>query len=932
VVHVQITGVPRRQDGNVAGAFTIVTDVTAQKQAEEAYRTLVENSLQGLLIIQDFRVVFANKQVERISGYTVAELLAWSPEAFMDQVHEEDRVAVAERLRAHLAGEPVPARMVFRIYHKDGRTRWVEVHTSHITYQGQAAAQVAYLDVTEREEADEALRQSEEKHRRLLNSIRSPVLALSPEMTILYCNRAYSEFVGQPVDELEGQNLLALFPEFRQTRSYAACLDALTSGEPQAVEGRMRHWYWQARVYPTPWGILAIADDMTERKEAEARLLQEKQLSEAIIDSLPGTFYIFDDTGRLVRWNKRMETIPGYTAAEVARMGPLDFIAPDDRAAVASALQAVFTEGQASVEAKLLFKDGRQRPYLLTGHRFLIDDRPHLIGVGLDISDRVEVEEALRASEERYRSLVHNVGDIIFQLDAAGRWTFLNNAWTEITGFSVAESLGQEVLQYVHPDDRERNKTELQSLLAREKEFCDHQSRYVTQSGSHRWLEVHARRIEDAAGEIKGVSGLLRDVTERKQHEQELECMVAVTQALRQANTREQMLPVILDQAMALLQAGGAMFVTHSRQDNKQVELARGAWQAVSGQALPPELSLADFTADSGKLYIIADVGQSLPQQYAALLDPHYALMGVPVLSNSQVDGVLWVGRSQSFSAVEGRSLQAIAGIMATALSRARLLDTLEQQVIERTQALALANERLQELDRLKTKFIDDVSHELRTPAANITLYLDLLARSHQERWESYLNALRHNSSRLNEIMDSILQFTRLAKMHAVDTATTLNLNQVTAVVVRDYHSQAEAAAVDLVWTPADDLPPVWGMAGLVAQAIAYLLDNAIKYTAVGPAGGRVDISALLDQGQQMAGVQVKDTGIGIEQDELNHVFDRFYRGRRVGQLSTPGAGLGLSLAQQIAAQHGGSIEIDSQVDVGTAVTLWLPLAQEGTP
>jgi signal transduction histidine kinase len=69
-----------------------------------------------------------------------------------------------------------------------------------------------------------------------------------------------------------------------------------------------------------------------------------------------------------------------------------------------------------------------------------------------------------------------------------------------------------------------------------------------------------------------------------------------------------------------------------------------------------------------------------------------------------------------------------------------------------------------------------------------------------------------------------------------------------------------------------------------------------------------------------------------IEQDELNHVFDRFYRGRRVRQLTTPGAGLGLSLAQQIAAQHGGSIEIESRVDAGTAVTLWLPLVQEGTP
>ena len=137
---------------------------------------------------------------------------------------------------------------------------------------------------------------------------------------------------------------------------------------------------------------------------------------------------------------------------------------------------------------------------------------------------------------------------------------------------------------------------------------------------------------------------------------------------------------------------------------------------------------------------------------------------------------------------------------------------------------------------------------------------------------------------------------------------------------------------VDLIWMPVDDLPPVWGQVGLVSQAIAYLLDNAIKYTAVGPTGGQVEISALLDHRQQRAGVQIKDTGIGIEQDELNDVFERFYRGRRVGQLTIPGAGLGLSLARQIAAQHGGSIDIESQVDVGTTVILWLPLAQADMP
>lgn len=109
----------------------------------------------------------------------------------------------------------------------------------------------------------------------------------------------------------------------------------------------------------------------------------------------------------------------------------------------------------------------------------------------------------------------------------------------------------------------------------------------------------------------------------------------------------------------------------------------------------------------------------------------------------------------------------------------------------------------------------------------------------------------------------------------------------------------------------------------LFGSGLSRLGDNALNYT---PAG-QIEISTLWDQERQMAGIQIKDTGIGIAPSELNYVFDRFYRGQRVGQLTTPGAGLGLPLAQHIATQQGGKIEIKSQVDRGTTATLWLPLA-----
>jgi PAS domain S-box-containing protein len=129
----------------------------------------------------------------------------------------------------------------------------------------------------ERAQAESVLRESEAKHRLLLNSIQSPVLALSDDMRVLYANEAYAQLNGAPIAELEGQNLLALFPEFRQTPAYKAYGQALTTGKSQEVEGAVGDRYLRSRVYRTPQGVLAIADDITERRRVEEEIVRRNK-------------------------------------------------------------------------------------------------------------------------------------------------------------------------------------------------------------------------------------------------------------------------------------------------------------------------------------------------------------------------------------------------------------------------------------------------------------------------------------------------------------------------------------------------------------------------------------------------------------------------------------------------------------------------------
>ncbi len=154
------------EQGKRIGWVSVVRDITKRKRAEEAlreseekYRTLVEQSLQGLAVVQDFRIVFANTAFAGISGYTVEELMSLSPEEVRAIVHPEDQALVWGRFQDRLEGESVPPHYEYRGIRKGGTVHWLEMFARRIEYHGKPAVQAAFLDITERKQAEEEIRQ-----------------------------------------------------------------------------------------------------------------------------------------------------------------------------------------------------------------------------------------------------------------------------------------------------------------------------------------------------------------------------------------------------------------------------------------------------------------------------------------------------------------------------------------------------------------------------------------------------------------------------------------------------------------------------------------------------------------------------------------------------------------------------------------------------
>ncbi len=203
-----------RYQGETAILGTVV-DITQRKRAEEAlkkseekYRTVVEHSLQGIVIVQDFRIVYANKAFAKISGYTVKELLSLSPDNVREMVHPEDQAFVWGRFEDRLKGKVVPMHYEYRGVRKDGKVIWLEMFAHQIEHNGKPAVQGAIIDITESKRSEQELEQSRRHFKELFDAMVDPVVIVDGKGKILEVTRRVKEVTGFERDELLGKNFL----------------------------------------------------------------------------------------------------------------------------------------------------------------------------------------------------------------------------------------------------------------------------------------------------------------------------------------------------------------------------------------------------------------------------------------------------------------------------------------------------------------------------------------------------------------------------------------------------------------------------------------------------------------------------------------------------------------------------------------------------
>jgi signal transduction histidine kinase len=329
---------------------------------------------------------------------------------------------------------------------------------------------------------------------------------------------------------------------------------------------------------------------------------------------------------------------------------------------------------------------------------------------------------------------------------------------------------------------------------------------------------------------------------------------------------------------------------------SRELEFERGV--GLPGRAWEREhtVYVADIRADPAFLLTSAAVSQGLRSAIGIPIHGDEGVMGVIVFFSSEI-------------ATPNRELEAMMGTLGSQVG----------QAIERRDAEV-------EADRLKNEFFSLVSHEFRTPLTSIVGYVELLEETPEgiteEERAQFLGVVKRNSERLRRLVDDLLFISKVQGGSFALTPRELDLDELASHAIDAVRPAAEENGLSLV-LDTDGVSQFYGDPDRLAQLFDNLLSNAVKYT---PTGERIEVN-LSSAGDQLV-LEVRNTGVHIQPDELKHLFERFFRASTASEGEMPGVGLGLTIAQSIVEAHGGEIHANSDKQTGTIFRVKLPLKQ----
>jgi PAS domain S-box-containing protein len=372
---------------------------TELREAELKFRDLVEKSMVGVYIIQDGKFAYVNPRLAEMFGYKQEELIN---SINTTQLVDPESVAMVDKsISAKIEGEIDSNNYEARGLKKDGQKIWMEIYSSATLYQGKNAVIGSVLDITDRKLAKEQLIKEKDLSLSIINSLPGIFYIFDQKGEYQLWNKNHQIVTGyseeemkklHPSDFFEQSELPVLAERIEKVfkEGYAE-LEA-----PFLTKDRKKIPYYFNGVnvlYNDKSCIMGVGIDISEQKKAEGQLMLEKDLSQSIINSLPGVLFIFDEDRTHLLWNRNFETVTGYTAEELKKKKAGMCVEEEDIIKFTKAVEKMYASGNAEVEVTLINKEKKRIPFYVNGISITYEGKPCILGVGIDISERKKAEQ-----------------------------------------------------------------------------------------------------------------------------------------------------------------------------------------------------------------------------------------------------------------------------------------------------------------------------------------------------------------------------------------------------------------------------------------------------------------------------------------------------------------------------------------------------------
>jgi PAS domain S-box-containing protein len=872
-------------DGSIREWVGANTDITDRFLAEEALRdrnvllTSILESTPDIILVKDRqgRYVALNSNLANFYGKPIEDILGKDDSELLPPVTAVPMMAKDREIVETGTTETYEEEVSNG---ESGSTSFLTTKAAWRDAEGNILGIIATArNINDRKQVEADLRERNALLNSILESTPDFIVVKDREGRYVAINSNAANFLGKPSEEIIGKDDLELLPNAAR-EMMAKDRQIMATGITETYEEDISPDENPTTFLTTkaPWrdnqgnilGVIATTRDISDRKQAEQKLRQTLEMLDLASDAI----IIRDMDDRIIYWNQGAENLYGWTKAEVVGQYIHTFLETVFPTPLETVLAEFFQHGSWEGE---LHHTTRDRRHIIVGSRWTLqrdgEGKPCAqLEINNDISDRKQAENAIEQSEERYRSLIAATSQIVWRADAEGRCPDLPS-WRAYTGQTEAQMAGLGWLDAIHPDDRERtNQAWMEAVQTIS--LYDIEYRIRGADGNYRYFQVRGVPILDEDGSIREWVGTCTDIHDRKQAEYAIEqseeryrSLIAATSQMVWTADAEGRCPYLpswgayTGQTEAQMVGFGWLDAIHP--DDR--ERTNQAWmEAVQTKSLY-EIEYQLRSGDGNYRY--------------------FQIRGVPLLDE---DGSIreWVGTCTDIH------------------------DRKETEIVQ-----AQAREAAEAASRAKSEFLANMSHELRTPLNGIMGYAQILQRSKllNEEERSRINVIYQCGSHLLTLINDILDLAKIEAQKVELMPTDFHFPAFLQGVAEMCRIRAEIKGIHFHFPSSPELPiGICADEKRLRQVLINLLSNAIKFTDEGSVTFTVSFAA-----EGKIRFEVRDTGTGIAQDQLQAIFQPF---EQVGdrRRQTEGTGLGLAISQRIVELMGSTIQVQSEMNVGS--------------